>query len=65
MENRRKQSAHFFFWNLVHIDRDKGGAWSEAEVFYAPASIDRGHIVLPVSVCLSAENFTCELNIFL
>ena len=24
-----------------------------------------GHIVLPVSVCLSAENLTCELNIFL
>ena len=41
--------------------------------FYAPASIDRGHIVLPVYVCLtvclsvrlSAENLTCELHIFL
>ena len=37
---------------------------------YAPASIDRGHFVLPVSVCPSvclsaAENLTCELNIFL
>ena len=30
-----------------------------------PASIDRGHIVLLLSVCLSAENLTCELNIFL
>ena len=45
----------FFFFFLRH--------------FYAPASIDRGHVVLPVSVCLSvrlsAENVTCELNIFL
>ena len=31
--------------------------------FYAPASIDWGHIVLPVSVCLFAENLTCELPI--
>ena len=42
---------------------------SRGESFYAPASIDRGHIVLPVSVCpsacLSAENLTRELNIFL
>ena len=33
--------------------------------FYAPALVDQGHIVLLVSVCLSAENLTCELNIFL
>ena len=37
---------------------------SISSFFYAPASIDWGHIVLPVSVCLSAENLTCELNIF-
>ena len=37
--------------------------------FHAGASIDLEHIVLLVSVCLSvrpsAENLTCELNIFL
>ena len=30
---------------------------------YAPASIDRGHIILPVSVCMSAENLTYEPNV--
>ena len=41
--------------------------------FYVAALLDRGHIVLPVSVCpsvclficLSAENLTCDFNIFL
>ena len=51
------------------VDQDKtalsdcteSAVWSliyTAHIFYAPASIDRGHIVLPVSVCpsvLSAE----------
>ena len=48
----------------------------QTSIFYAPTSIDRGHIVLPVSVCLClsvrpsavcllAENLICELNIFL
>ena len=39
---------------------------SECYPFYAPASIDQGHIVLPVSVCLSVSQLkTLPVNVTL
>ena len=38
--------------------------FNQQGIFYAPELSMWGHIVLLVSVCLSAENLTFEINIF-
>ena len=59
-------SACIFLWseNLNY------SSWDEASFYYAPASIDRGHIVFGLSVysfacasmCLSAKTFTLAIS---